>query len=429
MGINYKMKCSSSFIREIGLYLFHFILLLSIVFPVALQVEKFILLFLMVLLFLLYVFLERGKLPIKKEVFLFSFFYSLFGLAWSLYGEMSLNPGALKVVTVMVLYPLIFTAFSVFWQNNLILNVQRFFVFFSFSLSFSLLLYIFSASGFISNSYYFFMQGLYEVNSVFDKGDDYLFFTHPSVSSLLFFIPFLMVLSFLRKEGSFFLFICFFIMIALVVVTGRRAIFVSFAFSVLFFAFTYYFFYKTKYNKISSSKIYFSFIVSFFILGYFVFRFDDFNLQVYVNGILTIFDFTSDASNLERTHQFFSLLDGISKNPVFGSGAGAAANYSRSSDQPWAYELSYIALIFQYGFLGFFLYVIGVLYIFFRMLEIVKSKNAPNDLKIFISAFLCGLVSFLVANATNPYLGKFDYMWVIFVPVAIVNSYLIEKGK
>lgn len=39
---------------------------------------------------------------------------------------------------------------------------------------------------------------------------------------------------------------------------------------------------------------------------------------------------------------------------------------------------------------------------------------------------LVGLTCFLIANATNPYLLKFDYMWVIFLPLAIINRFLIE---
>jgi len=42
---------------------------------------------------------------------------------------------------------------------------------------------------------------------------------------------------------------------------------------------------------------------------------------------------------------------------------------------------------------------------------------------------LVGMISFLIGNATNPYLGKFDFMWVIFVPVLIINLYKLENRK
>lgn len=419
-----------SILRTLALYVFAFLILFSVVFPVTLQFQKAVFLFLIILILVVYIFFNRGKLYLKREVLIFSLFYSTFGLAWSLYGEINSNPGAMSVSTVMVVYPLLFTALVVSWQNKHIHNIQGFFVFISFVLSVSLLLYLLSGSGLISSSYYEFMQGLYEEKSVFDQGENYLLFTHPSVSSLLFFIPFIMVLAFLREKNYLHLFVLFLLMLILIIMTGRRAFFVSFSFALVFFFFVYCFFYKSKVNAISNNKLYFFSFVAFAFIIYIFLNFENFNFNfnVYVDGLLSIFDFSSDASNLERRNQFFSLIEGISKNPFFGSGAGAAADYSRSSDQPWAYELSYIALIFHYGIMGFILYTLGVLYIFLRMLQVIRDKKASNELRVFAFAFLCGFVSFLVANSTNPYLGKFDYMWVIFVPVAIINSYLFERG-
>tara|TARA_B110000971_G_C19803123_1_gene405305 strand:- start:163 stop:378 length:216 start_codon:yes stop_codon:yes gene_type:complete len=35
---------------------------------------------------------------------------------------------------------------------------------------------------------------------------------------------------------------------------------------------------------------------------------------------------------------------------------------------------------------------------------------------------LVALVCFLIINASNPYLGKFDYLWTIFLPIASINA-------
>jgi hypothetical protein len=43
-------------------------------------------------------------------------------------------------------------------------------------------------------------------------------------------------------------------------------------------------------------------------------------------------------------------------------------------------------------------------------------------------ATLVGTTIFLVANATNPYLEKYDYLWVIFLPIAFVNCWLVERA-
>jgi hypothetical protein len=42
-------------------------------------------------------------------------------------------------------------------------------------------------------------------------------------------------------------------------------------------------------------------------------------------------------------------------------------------------------------------------------------------------ATLVGFTCFLVGNATNPYLEKYDLMWVIFLPVALINHRRLER--
>jgi hypothetical protein len=41
---------------------------------------------------------------------------------------------------------------------------------------------------------------------------------------------------------------------------------------------------------------------------------------------------------------------------------------------------------------------------------------------------LAGMTCFLIANATNPYLGKFDCLWVIFLPIALINYGLLNSN-
>jgi len=61
-----------------------------------------------------------------------------------------------------------------------------------------------------------------------------------------------------------------------------------------------------------------------------------------------------------RDAQLAALTDGWRAHPVFGAGLGAVARVIRSDSQPWAYELSYNALLFQTGLVGLALYVGGV---------------------------------------------------------------------
>lgn len=150
-----------------------------------------------------------------------------------------------------------------------------------------------------------------------------------------------------------------------------------------------------------------------------------YGVEFYISRFMTIFDFTTNESNIERALQYDSLIDGFIQSPLFGAGAGAAAQYNRSIEQPWAYELSYVGFLFQYGVIGFLLYATGVIILTFHLVALVKRKGR-NSFEFF---YLTGFIAFMIANATNPYLAKFDYMWVLFIPVAIMNQRLLAKKR
>jgi hypothetical protein len=44
-------------------------------------------------------------------------------------------------------------------------------------------------------------------------------------------------------------------------------------------------------------------------------------------------------------------------------------------------------------------------------------------------ATLTGMTTFLIANATNPYLEKFDCLWTVFLPLAVVNVSLLKENS
>lgn len=112
-----------------------------------------------------------------------------------------------------------------------------------------------------------------------------------------------------------------------------------------------------------------------------------------------------------RTSQFSALVSGWLENPIFGAGHGTSVRVIRSNEQPYAYELSYLALLFHTGLVGFLLYASGVIWIFYNGVRLIQSGDelAKRGLPVYV-----GTACFLIANATNPYLEKFDYMWVIF---------------
>jgi len=144
----------------------------------------------------------------------------------------------------------------------------------------------------------------------------------------------------------------------------------------------------------------------------------------FVNGFNSE-DSTSSVS--VRKEQFIALMDGWINAPILGAGHGAAAEgVVRDPNQAWAYELSYVALLFQTGLVGILVYSSAVVWIFIKGISMMRRIPESSGLLI---PTLSGLFCFLIANTTNPYLGSFDYLWVIFLPVAILNTYMLRETR
>ncbi len=405
------------------------ILMLSIVFPTALQGVKMILLMLVMGVFVLCAATNPSKMQWNKHIVLWAIAFSTIGLLWSLYGLFRGNPGALRVLTVMSIYPVLFTLLGYFWRPGDAERLQKSFLWFGFILVISIFFYLGSSMVLDGGTSYRFMESLYGDDAVVNQGEDYLLFTLPSVASLLFFLPFCFFNLIFSPKYDFKNLILLVFIIIIVFLTGRRAIYFSFAVTVIL-----------VFGIIATGRLFFPGRLPNFPRGRLmclslglavimisVVSMELQNIEIFFSDLNSIFDFHSDASNLERTYQFDALAEGIEGNVVFGSGAGAAAGYSRSFEQPWAYELFYMAIIFQYGFIVSLVYISGILYLVWGQLKCIGCQSLKYESRLFSLCFFSGFISFLIATATNPYLGKFDYMWVIFIPVIMINSFKLTK--
>jgi len=147
-----------------------------------------------------------------------------------------------------------------------------------------------------------------------------------------------------------------------------------------------------------------------------------------VQIILSGFEFSgTDESELARREQFFALLNGWLERPLTGWGLGASAGQFgsiRSVEYPWAYELYYFALLYQVGLIGAAIYFGFVVWIYWMGIRIVRSGYS---LSAFMVPFLVGMTGFLIASGTNPYLPRFDGLWIFFLPLASINIWLSEN--
>jgi hypothetical protein len=151
-------------------------------------------------------------------------------------------------------------------------------------------------------------------------------------------------------------------------------------------------------------------------------------LDVVWTTFKTGFQFTVDPVAQTRARQFEALVEGWRSSPLLGSGHGAPApGVIRSAEMPWAYELTYLAFLYHTGLVGFLLHGAGVAWIYVHSIRIIRAGSRLAPLMV---AVLTGTTAFLVANATNPYLERYDFLWVLFLPLAFVNcSLLVRQAK
>jgi hypothetical protein len=131
-----------------------------------------------------------------------------------------------------------------------------------------------------------------------------------------------------------------------------------------------------------------------------------------------------EASSSIRFEQAAALWQAFSDSPLIGNGFGSTVDSEYR--QGWAFELSYMALLNNVGLLGFLIYGIAVGWIILKGIQI--SRKDQDFAGLFVPV-VTGMTGFLIMNATNPYLGKFDYLWVIFLPVALINAQLTQRPK
>ena len=154
----------------------------------------------------------------------------------------------------------------------------------------------------------------------------------------------------------------------------------------------------------------------------------NFDFSVLLNLAGDAFNLSSGTSEdvIIRKAQYISMMDEWSNTPLIGTGLGEVASYIRNADQPWTYELSYVALLYHTGFIGFFIYSAGILWVYIQSYFVLRHDE---KLGMYLGPVLIGTTCFLIGNASNPYLEKYDYLWVVFLPIAIVNIRLLSLAR
>ena len=361
--------------------------------------------------------------PAQAALDLAAIAYCLIGLSWGVYGLMRNTPGAVSMLTVHAAYPVLCIFLGRLAQPGDFERISKVIVVSAGLVIAAQVLFIASFFGLDGGAFFSgFNNALGENAGVVDAGDTYLLFTLPSVSSLLFIAPWALayvLFSPAQRPRNFALLLA---TVFLLVLAGRRAFVVGLFFSVVAMFAASRGLRAGRFRgriRLSHALLFAAVTAGVVAIGL---HFDWLNVELLTDRLTSIFDFSDNESNIERRLQFDALFDGFTAHPIFGNGLGASASYLRSDTQPWTYELSYVALLFQFGFAGFLFYSAGVVFLLVQLFRLCTNGALPRGERVAAVAFFGGLVSFLVANATNPYLAKFDYMWTIFVPLALVRA-------
>jgi len=421
------------FVNSMEIWMGYLLFFLMLVCPTEVKYRniKAVLLILLVNVILIkWFFKPNTKITLSPRIFRGLLFYIIIGLFFMLIGSMKNAPGALRVSTVYVLWPIVYILILSEINNERII-VGIFNVLKSASIFIGLSgLYIFlHYIGIIPSSMYF---NIFSMQSVsIWKGSISINFK--AINSLFFILPFLiarlLIWSDDRKIRIKRILIWFALILTtvLVLVSNRNTLIVVSILSI-FITYFFYTFLSSKKKKIIS--FYKKFIIVSILLIVIIFtlfyNFNQFSFNSTVNRFLEKFCFDKYEGLYIRKVQYDFLMKGFANNPIFGAGLGNKVDYVRSEKHTWAYELSYVALLYQVGIIGVIIYSYVIIWIYLMGLRIIREDKW---LGMYMLPTLVGMSCFLIANATNPYLGTFDHMWVIFLPISIINYYLVNKNE
>jgi len=414
----------NKYFHRLGLLFFFFMLVL----PTVYQKERGVLLLILVAGCVYKVWV--GKWKIHPTVLCIGIGCVATSLLFMLYGIFNDAPGAFSVGTVYVLWPLLFIFFMGVLNNPSDFEGFTKIIILGVIVSAMMgILLVAEGIGVININISSFLEFQGAGLGIFEGTLEYNLY---NMTTVIFGFPFLLALIFLPKKLSntnkfwnYLALLALILALITLLISGRRVFWVISLTSplILFVIFRI----SGLANPFKLKPLFFIFVLisSVFLIGSVVFKL---SFESIIYDVLAGFDF-ADSSNLSasaRAEQFDALLHGWIDHPLFGSGHGAAALGSvRSEEQAWAYELSYLALLFQIGLIGSVIYFSALLWTFINSICVVRTN--PESAAM-ILPLLVGLTCFLIANATNPYLAKFDYLWTLFLPTGILNAYLLRNS-
>jgi hypothetical protein len=408
-------------------YLLFFLMLFL---PTSYRSPKAALLGVTLLMVLAKIMIER-RVRVQPAIMALTLLFAIVGSFFILIGLFDGAPGALRAGTVFVLWPLIYTTLlGGISQRRHIAGLVKVALYAALAIEAYTLIYILVARGLLPGWLYVELDQGQRVG--FYEG--FTRYALYSTSSLFFLIPMMIAMLFTWRDESVtgvrrsLIWIGILLGLVLVVLSGRRALLGS---VIVALPTTIALRRALPRQKSRRRTVTVRTVIGLGVLCILAYQYAATNFGITASSLqeYVLDPFVSDTSRTGtiRTEQSKALISAWRQRPLLGWGFGAVAPGSISSeDAPWVYELSYHALLFHVGLVGVLFYASGITWIYVQGIRLIRRGSG---LSLLMVPILTGTSCFLIANGSNPYLEKFDYLWVLFLPVAIINTWLMTEHR
>lgn len=370
-----------------------------------------------------------GRFPLAPAIALGALGYSALGLAYVVRGVTAGAPGALAMLNVYVVWPLVYTLLVVGASFPGVLRaLTKVAVYAGLTISLYGIIYVLHEAGFWPSAFYYAVDPGQRI----EFSGTHIEFRLRSTSTLLFLVPYLIGALFVfpahAPVSRPVLWLTALLGLTAVLLSGRRALLVVVALAPAFALLFRGWLSATAKHETRHvvRRVLWAAPALVLVLIVIMTAIGGMEPAGFVDMVASGFRFNSDEVAMTRRDQFFALVNGWLQDPLFGSGHGAPVRgVIRSVEMPWAYELTYVALLYHTGIVGVVAYCVGLAWMFSKSRAIAGSgwPQAP-----YLMATLVGTASFMLATITNPYLEKYDSIWVLFLPIAFINVWLTERA-
>jgi len=413
----YNKPLNFSFKSTIACLLFFMML----VFPYLFMGIKIILIILILALFLKSLInVEIKNTLLTKRYTYWLLLYLLMNLLYLLYGILKGNPGTNYYWTIYIFWPIIYILYWITIDIKLLKSLFK--VFYIAYIS----IIIIGIIAFLQINNY--LPSIVNIETLgFNAGMRPLFAFNViqggCIVSFIFLFPFYLTIYITKEKFSKSLFNTLILVLSFIFIfaTSRRALILS----IFYLPFIIFFFcrmLKIEQRRLFlnhyGNKIFIVFGLPVLLIFIFSIYLGLFDTGMFNDFIMSAFSDTVQNSSDERSTQAVALIQGWAHSPFFGLGPGIDATVSRSNI-PGFYELSYAALLFSRGLFGFSIYFIQIILL---IIWGIRLSNKSSEMTPYMISYNVAFVSFMISNATNPYLDAYDHLWVIFLFICLQNT-------